>query len=178
MASQVPEEGKTFELPLLALCYRRPSEGLPLLQDWVSNARDIFSHGYERHRESIEVRHSSDMWPEVVDYGSVIPVKGLGKISMLLFGLVFTYVNMRDSLTEAELGDFLRLAGTKGSPLDILQTQSCQGDGFTETVASGNTYHPLNELSGERIPSICRVVGYLDGLTTSSSGHQSNQSMG
>ena len=110
VASQAPQEGKTFELPLLALCYRRPTEGLPLLQDWVSNARDIFHHGFEAHRESIEVRHSLDMWPEVVEYGSVLPVKGLGKISMVLFGLVFTYVNLRSFLTEAELGDFIRLA--------------------------------------------------------------------
>ena len=109
MASQEAQEGRSFELPLLGLCYRRPTEGLPLLQDWVSNARDIFTHGYEGHRESIEVRHSSDMWPEVLEYGSTIPVKGLGKVSILFFGLVFTYLRLRDSLTEAELQDFKRL---------------------------------------------------------------------
>ena len=96
-------------LPTLALTYERPSEGLPLLQDWVSNATAIYVHGFEASRESIEVRPVQyRYWPEFLGFGHALPTKGLGKTSMLLFGMVYSYTKLRESMTPEECTDFLR----------------------------------------------------------------------
>ena len=90
------------------LSYQRPSDGLPLLHDWTSNALDIYSNGFENFRESVEIRFTGDSLPDRFGYGDAIPVKGLGKISILFFGLLFTYMKLRESLTPEETMDFRR----------------------------------------------------------------------
>ena len=96
-------------IPVLALQYQLPVDGLPLLQDWVSNASDIYHHGFEAARESIEVRiMGSDTWPNVLQFGSLVPVKGLGKVSILFFGIVYTYIKLRETMTDDEGQDFQR----------------------------------------------------------------------
>lgn len=40
-------------------------------------------------------------------YDSVVPVKGLGRASMILFGVVWTYIN-KDHLDDDEKSDFVR----------------------------------------------------------------------
>lgn len=139
-----------FPLPLLVLCYQRPSDGLPLLQDWRSNALDIYSNGFESFRESVEIRFSRDPLPDRFGYGDGIPVKGLGKVSILFFGLLFTYLQLRDSLTPEEMNDFTRPWGLKGSPFDIMEMRNLKGDGFNGTVAfryPANHWSPSNSIN-------------------------------
>ena len=107
--AQEQKSGTSLTIPVLALQYQLPVDGLPLLQDWISNASDIYHHGFEAAREAIEVRiMGSDTLPTLLDFGSLVPVKGLGKISILFFGIVYTYVKLRDTMTDEEQKDFQR----------------------------------------------------------------------
>lgn len=68
---------------------------------------DIYSHGFEKFRESVEVKYCGS-GGSALEFASLVPVKGLGKVSILFFGLLWTYVKLRDSLSKEELEDFQR----------------------------------------------------------------------
>lgn len=52
------EHGASVNLPILLLKFETPSDGVPHLPNWINTALDVYSHGYEKDRDSIEVRHS------------------------------------------------------------------------------------------------------------------------
>lgn len=109
------------QLPVMALRYVRPSDGLPLLQDWISNSLDIFSNGFESARETIEIKPAGESWPvSALEFGGAVVCKGLGKTSIVFFGLLWTYIRLRENLSEVETQDFRRL-GWKGRLSGILK---------------------------------------------------------
>ena len=67
-------------------------------------ASDIYYGGFEGHREPIEVK----VLPPG-QFARVAPIKGCGRTSVLLFALVWTYVEWKDDLNNEELEDFKRL---------------------------------------------------------------------
>ena len=96
-------------IPLLAFLYTRPVDGLPLLHSWLATGKDIWFRGYESWREIVEVQPAAESDPDTpYSFGSVGLVKGMGRISMLLFGLLWTYLKLRDSMTEEMQIDFIR----------------------------------------------------------------------
>ena len=100
-----------IDVPLLAMLYKCPTEGLPILHSWVSVLKGILLSGFESWREMVEVKWVQDPVPldQPLSYASILPVKGLGRVSMILWAVMFTYKNMDlDAMGEASKSDFLR----------------------------------------------------------------------
>lgn len=100
------------DIPTLALNFERPVDGLPIFHSWLAVAKLIYYQGYEPLREIVEVRvHSSDDLSSVLgaplSFKCVTPVKGLGRMSIVLFGILWTYLH-KDNLTAECLEDFCR----------------------------------------------------------------------
>lgn len=101
------QHGATVELPFLILGYQMPSDGLPHLPHWHNTAKDVFQAGYESHREPLEVRLREN--PDgVARMARLVPVKGVGRTSVIWFGILFTYLQMKDTMSEDEVQDFRR----------------------------------------------------------------------
>ena len=96
-------------MPLLCLKYKRPSEGLPPLQAWVRVARDVFHSGYENWREPFEVKLSKELVDAKLSYSSLQVTKGVGRTSILFFGVLWTFLRLKDKLSMEQQSDFKRL---------------------------------------------------------------------
>ena len=89
----------------MTLQLQMPSEGLPLLTDWLRVAQDLW-HGYESWREPIEVRTTelrAQQRPLIL-----VPVKGVGRASMICFAVAYTFMRLKDTLSDDQLFDFKR----------------------------------------------------------------------
>lgn len=108
---QATGSAQSFAPPILALKLVKPADGLPLLQDWLVTAADIYRGGLEGWRETIEVRcdEPSCLGQPVVP-GCLRPTKGIGRSSMLMFGLLYTFLNFKESMSQEECQDFARPA--------------------------------------------------------------------
>eukprot|EP00435_Cladocopium_sp_Y103_P056159 s810_g18.t2 len=91
----------------LLLAVDKPSEGWPLLTDWLRTAGDVWHLGYEAHRAPIEVRPLEDVWGLEMKPASLVPTKGVGRATVILFGICYTYCKMRD-MEDPQLADFTR----------------------------------------------------------------------
>jgi len=85
----------------------KPSEGWPLLTDWLRTAGDVWCLGYEAHRAPIEVRPLENVLGLEMKPASLVPTKGVGRATVILFGICYTYCKMRD-MEDPELKDFKR----------------------------------------------------------------------
>ena len=85
----------------------KPSEGWPLLTDWLRTAGDVWCLGYEAHRAPIEVRPLENVLGLEMKPASLVPTKGVGRATVILFGICYTYCKMRD-MEDPELEDFKR----------------------------------------------------------------------
>lgn len=96
-----------LEIPVLAFAPKTPSDGLPILADWMGNALSIWSIGYEPHREGLEVK---PLFPSqgghAMGFGCLEAAKGTGRISILLFTVTYTYLKLKNSLSAEELEEF------------------------------------------------------------------------
>lgn len=102
----------TLSPSVLALWLVKQSDGLPLLQDWLGTAHDVYHLGYEGWRESIEVRVcEDDLLGKGMENSCLVPSKGFGRSSVLLFGVLFTFHKLKDQLSSEEVADFARRAG-------------------------------------------------------------------
>ena len=104
-------ESDVVDVPLLAFKYLLPSEGMPILHSWVSTLKSILCQGFEPWREAIEVKCIEGPTPfgGRIEYSKVTPVKGLGRLSMLLWSVVHTYIHCEQKLEdESYKADFLR----------------------------------------------------------------------
>ena len=111
-------EGCQVDVPLLAIWYTRPADGLPLLQDWLNTALDVFHAGYEGMREPMEVRMRGDREKGQLDFGTILVSKGLGRLSIILFGILFTYLKLKDQMNDEIRLDFIR-------PVRLLEQAIC-----------------------------------------------------
>lgn len=97
------------QVPILAIWLSKPTDGLPLFQDWMVTAQDIFHQGYEGWRETVEVRCSDDScFGSPVRYGCLSPTKGVARSSILMFGVLYTFHNLKEKLSVEETADFVR----------------------------------------------------------------------
>lgn len=90
-------------MPLTALWYTKPADGIPLYPTWRNLASDIFGAGYEPLREPMEVR----IRLSTSEFGSLQCTKGLGRLSVILYGALWTFLH-KDSLSEDVQKDFAR----------------------------------------------------------------------
>ena len=96
------------DVPLLAMCYTRPSDGLPIFHSWVMTAKDVLHRGFESWRCTAEVRPSLGTKPEgPYNFECLDCVKGLGRLTIILFAVVYTYMHKRD-MSEEMQADFTR----------------------------------------------------------------------
>lgn len=97
-----------MHVPFLALSYRKPVEGLPPLQAWINTALDLFHLGYETWREPLECRLKPGQEPgKPLGFCSLQVTKGLGRLSIMYFGLLWTFFK-KNELTMEETQDFKR----------------------------------------------------------------------
>ena len=68
-----------------------------MLEDWLAHASSIWSIGYEAWRETVEVKPVNvDLLGKCLGFGTLEPTKGSGRISMLLFTLWYSYLEMKN----------------------------------------------------------------------------------
>lgn len=104
---QDAEVKTVMEIPTLAFTPKLPSDGLPMLGDWLSTAYSIWGLGYERFRETIEFKPvDASRGGQPMDFGVLEVVKGCGRSSILLYSLFYTYLCLQKGLTPEELEDF------------------------------------------------------------------------
>ena len=96
-----------MDIPLLAIYFLPPADGLPLFHAWLVTAKDVWHRGYEGHREILEIRLNDRV--DLLDHGfrSFIPTKGLGRVSCILWAVLWSYFN-RDSMDGDAKSDFIR----------------------------------------------------------------------
>jgi hypothetical protein len=102
-------ESDVVDIPLMCLCFKKPADGLPIFHSWLMTAKDILFRGYEGWREIPEVRAESDakVPGETVGFASVVPVKGLGRMSIILWSLLWAYLH-KDPMDAETKDDFRR----------------------------------------------------------------------
>ena len=83
-----------FPIPVTALQMKAPAEGLPVLQDWLSTAANIYALGFESFREAVELK-GSNCEGKALDFGAVEVAKGFTRMSILLFGILWTYIELQ-----------------------------------------------------------------------------------
>ena len=92
-----------MSLPLTSLWYYLPSDGCPLLPTWRNNAIDIYWSGFDALREPLECK----VRPGAVSHGSAQCTKGLGRLSVIYFGALYTFLK-KDILSNEMKDDFCR----------------------------------------------------------------------
>lgn len=97
-------DSSIVQLPFLCFTYHQPSDGLPLIQEWLNTAQDIYHGGYEATREPMEVVATD----ESLAFGTVSVSKGLGRMSILWFGVLFSYFKLKDGMLDDVKADFKR----------------------------------------------------------------------
>lgn len=101
--------GELVDVPLMALTFQEPVDGLPLFHAWLGTAKGIYMEGFEL-REIIEVQTVGDLGTlsdQPMTFNGITAVKGLGRVSVILFGVIWTYMN-KDSLDAETQSDFCR----------------------------------------------------------------------
>lgn len=75
----------------------------------MSLARDIYHVGWENHRQPVEIRLSDQVVRgDPLAFGSLYPSKGFGRLSILMFGVLYTYKELQ-TMSEDQSQDFVRL---------------------------------------------------------------------
>ena len=101
-----------IHVPILCFKATLPSDGLPMLGDWVATAESIWSIGYEGFREAVEFQALEfKLVGGPMDFASLMVSKGCGRVSVLLFSLVYTYLKLKDMMTPEEFDDMKQLLG-------------------------------------------------------------------
>ena len=77
-----------------------------LLREWQVHATSIWSTGFESWRENVEIKAWDDSClGKALSFGAVGPAKGYGRLSILYFAAIYTYLEVQSSWdpdTEAE----------------------------------------------------------------------------
>lgn len=94
--TQDPTSCDAISVPLLSLALSTPVEGFSVLTDWLKTSADIWSAGYEPSREPIECRlESVDLVGCPLKPSSLIPTRGITRVSIVLFALMFSYQKLQ-----------------------------------------------------------------------------------
>ena len=117
-------DGSYVQLPALSLFYTMPSDGLPHMSYWQNNASDIYNIGFEAHREALEVTPRQNAPKDAM--AKYIVTKGLGRVSIVMLGLAWTFLNIAQNMTEEVEKDFIRQGG-RAALASIRQTAGIRG---------------------------------------------------
>ena len=102
-------------LPITSFSFQRPRDGLPLLHSWLATLKAITFEGFETWREVLEIKvlTLASESSGIKGVQSVRAVKGIGRVSILLFAVLYTYRSLREKMEQdpALMADFGRLGG-------------------------------------------------------------------
>ena len=108
MMTQASAEHQSLSLHFLALRVDMPSEGCPVLTDWLRVAGDLW-HGFENWREAFETVAADDQVLGKEQRPSMLQVKkGIGRASIIMFGVLYTFQVLKDTMSAEETADFQR----------------------------------------------------------------------
>ena len=120
----------------------KPEDGWPILDDWAALAKDIFVNNYESHRESVELKIKN----QSLNHGDpLVPLcfeanKGSSRISVLWFGLLWTYLKLSPTMNADMTSEFVRPYKTpKVTSFQGWKLGPPEGEGFAETIAFAKT---------------------------------------
>ena len=124
------------DIPLLSFNFTRPADGLPIFSGWLYNLKSIVFDGYESWRGCIEVKSRQDPtpWGTSLGFKDVQPVRGLGRMSMILWVICHTFYH-REALSDADKDLFLR-------------------SGFIKSGAARNSHRKISDRYFGMIPEI------------------------
>ena len=91
---------KTFEVPrILAFTAKMPCDGVPMLEDWLTHAASIWAIGFEPWREAVEIKPTTaSQLGRAFGFANVEATKGVGRISMLLYTVWYSYLKLKEVL--------------------------------------------------------------------------------
>ena len=148
-----------MNIPILAFCAGYPTDGLPCLADWMTHALSIWVTGFESWREAIEIKPLSTAEAgKPLVFGCLEAAKGKGRMSIILFTMAYSYLKLKNNLSDPELQELGKFLGTfyyildfdiKGSPLENTNSPNLKGDAGGESVAFHVIGSPLL-LKGKR----------------------------
>ena len=131
--TQASAEHQSLSLHFLALCVAMPSEGCPVLTDWLRVAGDLW-HGFENWRDAFETVAIDDQVLGKQQRPGMLQVKkGIGRASIILFGVYYSFHVLKESMSPEETADFQRwglrnmyLCISQDLTVSILQVVSIQ----------------------------------------------------
>lgn len=105
-----------FNIPLLTFLPKIPAEGVPMLGDWTAVAMSVWGCGYEAFREPFEMKPARpDLMGKPLELACLEAVKGCGRMSILLYTVFRTFLELKNSLDDADKADLKRPLANKGS---------------------------------------------------------------
>ncbi|CAK9049338.1 PABC domain-containing protein [Durusdinium trenchii] len=116
LAAKPVSDATGLKISPLVLRYQLPSDGLPNMQQWMNTAAEIYLGGFESVREPFEVKPQDD--------GQLVTMKGTGRTAIILFGLIWTYLELSKTMTDLEKDDFSRWLKTVTSIFVVVVLQS------------------------------------------------------
>ena len=104
-AAEAETRQAAFQVPVTAIKLSSPRDGLPILEDWKATACNIYGLGFEAWRETVELK-GSGLEGQAMGIAGVEVAKGFTRMSILLFGIVWSYVTLKDDWDKAVEEDF------------------------------------------------------------------------
>lgn len=72
-----------------------------MMEDWLKHASSIWAVGYEAWREAVEIKPLNvATLGKALSAGAVEPTKGTGRISILLFTVWYSYLELKNFLVD------------------------------------------------------------------------------
>ena len=82
------------------------------MKDWGQHAISIWGVGYEGWREAIDIRPINQaLLGQPCDFATIEACKGTGRVSMLLFTVLYVYLEMKEGLSPEEMTGFKKNLG-------------------------------------------------------------------
>ncbi len=106
--TQASAENQSLTMHFLALHVTMPSEGCPVLTDWLRVAGDVW-HGFENWRDAFEtVAVDDDVLGKEQRPGMLQVKKGISRASIIMFGVLYSFQVLKDKMSAEEAADFKR----------------------------------------------------------------------
>ena len=110
--AQADTEQSVFQVPLLGFRLAQPEDGYTILQEWQVHATSIWSTGFEGFRENIEVKVWQDSsLGKALEFGALGPAKGFGRLSILYFAVLYSYLELKQSWDDETEAEFRKYPG-------------------------------------------------------------------
>jgi len=136
-----------------------------MLGDWMGTASFIWALKYEGWREPFEIKGVEGVATggEPLSYASLEVVKGCGRLSVLMFSLFYTYLHLKNMLTDEELESLKQHLDTEGY-MGISQSYRIPGEILGGILGSslGSPCFQIFEGDGGTASVVFPLLGYMN----------------